>query len=264
MLGRHGKSKDHRPDLRQVIVGIVFDAEGRPICSETWPGNATHVKSLLSVVDRLRQRFGIARMCVVADRGMISGETIAELEKRSIEYILGARADKEVRKIVLADAKPMVPLAIPRARDKETALEVKEVIVGDWGPTAKPRRYIVCFNSSATPLCGPPSIARRSSSGRATRNWSAMPATAASSPPCATAISRSTRPASPRAPASTASMSCAPMPSCPCSPSARPSRAVARGTDLPHRQGHPGDAAHLPPERCRHRRPPVLLVPTEY
>src|SRR5439155_22335789 len=46
-LGRHGKSKDHRPDLRQVIVGVVLDTEGRPICSEAWPGNATDVKSLL-------------------------------------------------------------------------------------------------------------------------------------------------------------------------------------------------------------------------
>jgi hypothetical protein len=147
-LGHHGKSKDHRPDLHQVIVGVVIDAEGRPICSETWPGNATDVKSLLPVVDRLRQRFGIARMCVVADRGMISDETITELDKRSIEYILGARerSDKEVRTIVLADTRPMVPLVIPRARDKETAIEVKEVIVGDRGPTARPRRYIVCFN----------------------------------------------------------------------------------------------------------------------
>ncbi|HXN44222.1 MAG TPA: IS1634 family transposase [Xanthobacteraceae bacterium] len=147
-LGHHGKSKDHRPDLHQVIVGVVIDAEGRPICSETWPGNATDVKSLLPVVDRLRQRFGIARMCVVADRGMISDETIAELDKRSIEYILGARerSDKEVRTVVLADARPMVPLVIPRARGKETAIEVKEVIVGDRGPTARPRRYIVCFN----------------------------------------------------------------------------------------------------------------------
>ena len=147
-LGHHGKSKDHRPDLHQVIVGVVIDAEGRPICSETWPGNATDVKSLLPVVDRLRQRFGIARMCVVADRGMISDETITELDKRSIEYILGARerSDKEVRTVVLADAKPMVPLVIPRARGKETAIEVKEVIVGDRGPTARPRRYIVCFN----------------------------------------------------------------------------------------------------------------------
>src|SRR6478672_2252536 len=82
-LGRHGKSKDHRPELKQVIVGVVIDAEGRPICSETWPGNATDVKALLPVVRRLRERFGIGRMCVVADRGMISAETIAELERRA-------------------------------------------------------------------------------------------------------------------------------------------------------------------------------------
>jgi Transposase DDE domain len=100
------------------------------------------------VVDRLRQRFGIARMCVVADRGMISAETMAALEARGIEYILGARerSDKEVREIVLADHKPMTPLVIPRAPDQETTLEVKEVVVGNWGPDAKPRRYVVCFN----------------------------------------------------------------------------------------------------------------------
>ena len=147
-LGRHGKSKDHRPELKQVIVGVVIDAEGRPICSETWPGNATDVKALLPVVTRLRERFGIGRMCVVADRGMISAETIAELERRGIDYILGARerSDAEVRRVVLADSKPMAPLVIPRARGGETAIEVKEVMVGDWGPQCKPRRYVVCFN----------------------------------------------------------------------------------------------------------------------
>jgi Transposase DDE domain len=147
-LGQRGKSKDHRPDLKQVIVGVVLDEAGRPICSETWPGNATDVKSLLPVVDRLRERFGIMRMCVVADRGMISAQTIAELEVRGIDYILGARerSDKEVRDIVLADKKPMVPLTIDRAHGEFTDIEVKEVIVGAWHPTAKPRRYIVCFN----------------------------------------------------------------------------------------------------------------------
>src|SRR5215472_13364675 len=66
-------------------------------------------------------------MCVVADRGMISDETMAELEKRGIDYILGARerVDKEVQEIVLADAKPMVAITIPRARGKQTTLEVK-------------------------------------------------------------------------------------------------------------------------------------------
>jgi len=114
------------------------------------------VTTLLPVVDRLRQRFGITRMCVVvrqgltmrADRGMISAETIAELEVRGIEYILGARerSDKEVHDLVLADKKPMVPLLIPHARGEDGELEVKEVILGNWGPQAKPRRYVVCFN----------------------------------------------------------------------------------------------------------------------
>jgi Transposase DDE domain len=101
-LGKHGKSKDHRPDLRQVIVGVVLDDEGRPICSEIWPGNATDVKALLPVVRRLRERFGITRMCLCADRGMISAETMAELEAHGIEYILGARErnDREVMNCV--------------------------------------------------------------------------------------------------------------------------------------------------------------------
>jgi Transposase DDE domain len=147
-LGQRGKSKDHRPDLKQVVVGVVLDEAGRPICSETWPGNAADVKALLPVVRRLRERFGISRMCVVADRGMISTETINELEAHGVEYILGARERNsvEVRKVVLADEKPMVPLVIPRARGAETALEVKEVAVGDWGPGCQPRRYVVCFN----------------------------------------------------------------------------------------------------------------------
>ena len=54
-------------------------------------GNTADVTSLLPVVDRLRKRFSIGRVCVVADRGMISAATIAGLEERKLEYILGAR-----------------------------------------------------------------------------------------------------------------------------------------------------------------------------
>src|SRR3954454_22445907 len=121
-LGQHGVSKDHRPDLRQVVVGVVLDEAGRPICSETWPGNVTDVKSLLPVVARLRSRFGIGRMCVVADRGMVSAETIAELEAQGIDYILGARerSTAEVREIVLAERTSMLSLTIPRAGARST------------------------------------------------------------------------------------------------------------------------------------------------
>ena len=80
-LGERGNSKDHRPDLMQMVVAAVLDTQGHPICCELWPGNTTDVKSLLPVVARLRQRFGIGEVCVVADRGMISRETIQELER---------------------------------------------------------------------------------------------------------------------------------------------------------------------------------------
>ncbi len=81
-LGERGYSKDHRPDLMQMILCLVMDAEGRPVCTEMWPGNTADVSVLLPVVDRLRGRFGIGRVCVVADRGMISEATIAGLEGR--------------------------------------------------------------------------------------------------------------------------------------------------------------------------------------
>src|ERR687888_967009 len=81
-LGRRGKSKDHRPDLKQVVIGVVIDRQGRPICSESWPGNATDVQALVPVIDRLRTRFAITRICVVADRGMVSAQTLSALEAR--------------------------------------------------------------------------------------------------------------------------------------------------------------------------------------
>jgi transposase len=141
ILGERGYSREHRPDLMQMIVAVVIDAEGRPICSEMWPGNTADVTVLVPVIDRLRSRFGIGRVCVVADRGMISAATIAALEERGLEYVLGVRerTDALVRRVVLADARPFTPLCIQRANGKDTQLWVKEVKV-------EKRRYIVCRN----------------------------------------------------------------------------------------------------------------------
>jgi hypothetical protein len=139
-LGHPGHSKDFRPQLDQVVLGIVLDEQDRPIASFLWPGNTADVTTLLPVVERLRSRFGVDRACIVADRGMISAETIAALEARKIDYILGARerSSKEVRETVLHDDGAAVPLTIPRQKG-ETDLTVKEVKV-------EGRRYIVCRN----------------------------------------------------------------------------------------------------------------------
>jgi hypothetical protein len=142
-LGKRGYSKDQRPDLMQMIVGVVIDAAGRPVCSEMWPGNTADVTGLVPVIDRLRSRFAIGRVCVVADRGMISAATMAALEERGLEYLLGARerTDKVVRTVVLKDERPFTPLCIQRVGGEETQLFVKEV-------KAKRRRYIVCRNEA--------------------------------------------------------------------------------------------------------------------
>ena len=141
-LGKRGHSKDFRPDLAQMILALVVDAEGRPICTEMVPGNTADVTVLLPVVERLRKRFGITRACVIADRGMISADTIAALEKQGMEYILGARerTTSAIRDIVLNDTAPMVPLVLDRQRG-ETQLWAKEVRVGK-------DRYIVNLNEA--------------------------------------------------------------------------------------------------------------------
>ena len=141
-LGEHGYSKDYRPDLKQMILGLVVDGSGSPICTEMWPGNTADVTTLLPVIDRLRERFSIGRVCVVADRGMISAETIAGLEERKLEYILGARERSNVlvKRIVMENDAPFVPLVVERQKG-ETQLFVKEVKV-------EGKRYIVCRNEA--------------------------------------------------------------------------------------------------------------------
>ena len=143
-LGQYGHSKDHRPDRKQMLVGVVIDNSGRPICCELWPGNVTDVKTLIPVVDRLRQRFHIGSICIVADRGMISQETIAQLqaEERNVRFILGARlrSVKEIREQVLSRGGRYHEVHPPRQRSKDPSpLKVKEVFVGE-------DRYIVCHN----------------------------------------------------------------------------------------------------------------------
>ena len=141
-LGAYGHSKDHRADLKQMILAVVIDGEGRPICTEMLPGNTADAIVLLPVIDRLRERFHIGRVCVIADRGMISAATITALEERKLEYILGARerSTAVVRRLVLEDEQPLTPLLVDRARG-ETQLFVKEVKLGA-------ARSILCRNEA--------------------------------------------------------------------------------------------------------------------
>lgn len=139
-LGQRGRSKDYRPHLKQIILGMVLDGSDRPFASFLWPGNTADVTRLTPVVGRLRTRFGINKVCVVADRGMISAATIAALEQQNIDYILGARerSTTEIRKTVLDDDGVAVPLLIPRQKGA-TELAIKDITISG-------RRYVLCRN----------------------------------------------------------------------------------------------------------------------
>jgi hypothetical protein len=141
-IGERGHSKDHRPDLNQMVVGALLDDRGRPIACEMWPGNTADVTSTIPIVTRLKKRFGANRFCIVADRGMISKDTITELEKENLSYILGVRMRlvKEVKTEVLLDDGEYEEVYPEGVHSKDPSpLKVKEVTVNGT-------RYIVCKN----------------------------------------------------------------------------------------------------------------------
>jgi len=153
-LGQYGKSKDRRSDCKQMVLGMVIDGHGIPVCSEMWPGNTTDVTTLDRVAGRLQGRFGVRRVCLVADAGMMSKKMVAAVEARGWLYILGARLrrTKEVRDVVLTDTAPFDTIEVERQRPDPMELHVKEVTVCDTpcngaeNEPPKPRRYVVCRN----------------------------------------------------------------------------------------------------------------------
>ena len=143
-IGKRGHNKDHRPDLYQMVVGMALDVEGRPICCEMWPGNTADVKTLLPIVKRMRERFRLREITVVADRGMVSQATLEAFENSDppVRYIVGVRMrrQKEVNTSVLGSRARWFESVPERNNAKDPApLKVKEVWV-------KERRYIVCLN----------------------------------------------------------------------------------------------------------------------
>jgi hypothetical protein len=141
-IGWYGHSKDHRPDRLRMVVGVVMDQNGNPVCSELWPGNAADVKSLVPIVERLKTRFPVGEVCIVADRGMISAATLQQIKERKWNYILGVRmrSSKEAREEGMGRAGRYREVYPPSTDPKAPSpLKVKEVWVEN-------RRYIVCKN----------------------------------------------------------------------------------------------------------------------
>jgi transposase len=80
-LAKMGYSRDGKKGLLQVNYGLLTDARGCPVAVSVYEGNVADTKTFLPEVERLRSSFGIERMVMVGDRGMISSKAIAELRQ---------------------------------------------------------------------------------------------------------------------------------------------------------------------------------------
>jgi transposase len=133
---RFGHSKDHRPDLPQIVIGLAVTREGIPVRVWCWPGNTNDQAVLKQVKDDLRG-WRLGRVVTVVDRGFSSDDNPAYLTRAGGHWIAGERlrdGTADVAEVLARQGR------YQQVRDN---LRVKEVRVGD-GEAA--RRFVLCRN----------------------------------------------------------------------------------------------------------------------
>jgi hypothetical protein len=92
-LGQRGYSRDGRPDRPQIVFGLLCAADGCPVAVEVFAGDTGDPKTLATQIDKLKKRFGLKRVVLVGDRGMITGARIdEELKPAGLNWITALRA----------------------------------------------------------------------------------------------------------------------------------------------------------------------------
>ena len=104
-LAQHGYSRDHRPDRPQIVYGLLCSREGCPVAIEVFEGNTADPMTVGTQVTKLKARFGLDRVVLVGDRGMLTSARIrADLEPAGLDWITALRAPKIQE---LADGGPL-------------------------------------------------------------------------------------------------------------------------------------------------------------
>jgi transposase len=130
----HGRSKDSRDDLPQVIVGMAVTRDGIPVRVWSWPGNTADSGLIRQVKKDLRE-WTLSKVIWVADRGFTSQDNRRALMAGGGGYIIGEK---------LRSGTPEVKAALSRQGRYKTVrdnLQVKEVNIGDESD-----RFIICYN----------------------------------------------------------------------------------------------------------------------
>jgi hypothetical protein len=132
----YGKSKDHRDDLPQVVIGMAVTRDGIPVRVWCWPGNTNDSALIRQVKDDMRD-WCLARVIWVADRGFASAENRRYLRKGGGHYVIG-------EKLRSGSAEAQAALSRQgRYKDAAGNLKVKEVRI------AEDERFVICFNPEA-------------------------------------------------------------------------------------------------------------------
>jgi hypothetical protein len=90
-----GYSRDRRSDRPQVVIGLLCTGDGTPIAHHVFAGNTGDVSTLPGVLEDLQSRFGVGRICVVADRGLISENNVDVVAANGFEHVLATRLHRD-------------------------------------------------------------------------------------------------------------------------------------------------------------------------
>ena len=90
-----GYSRDHRGDRPQIVIGLLCTADGVPVAHHVSAGNAGDASTLPGVLADLAGRFAVGRICVVADRGLISSDNVEAVAAAGFDHVLAARLRRD-------------------------------------------------------------------------------------------------------------------------------------------------------------------------
>jgi len=137
-LAKRGHSRDGKKDKLQIVFGLLTNAEGCPVAVEVFAGNTADPKTVVSQVRKLRERFGLNRLVLVGDRGMITEARIrCDLKpQEGIDWITALRAPA-IQKLVAQGAFQMSLF------DERDLVEIRS-------PAYPGERLIVCRNPLLT------------------------------------------------------------------------------------------------------------------
>jgi len=90
-----GYSRDHRGDRPQIVIGLLTNGDGVPVAHHVFAGNTADVSTLGGVLADLQRRFGVGRIPVVADRGLISADNVETLANQGFDHVLATRLHRD-------------------------------------------------------------------------------------------------------------------------------------------------------------------------